>query len=113
MEPATYNINFVQISVAHNKAGDCLSWLVDVKDMPATPTALIKMLVTSTPDGIATCTHSKTPNTANTTSTNDKVNAPPTVIADHKDTLRLIQQTDPFSKYISKRHSVAMHPQMR
>ena len=61
-----------------------LSCLVDVKDIPATPTAWIDMLIISTPDGPATNTHSKTCNTADTTpadpmntSTNDKVNTPP------------------------------------
>ena len=68
------------------------------------------MLVTSTPDGPAICTHSKKLNTADTTptdtmpiSTNDKVNAHPTFTADQKDTLRLKQRMDPFCKHISKR----------
>ena len=66
------------------------------------------MLVTSTPDGPATC--SKTCNTADTTSTdttptstNDKVNAPQTLTVDQKDTLKLLQRTDAFYKCISKR----------
>ena len=42
LELATYNITFEWISGAHNKAADCLSQLVDVKDTPATPTASIK-----------------------------------------------------------------------
>ena len=68
------------------------------------------MLVTSTPDGPATLTHSKTCNTADTTptdtipsSTNDKVNALPPLAADQKDTPRFMQRMDPFCKYISKR----------
>ena len=69
------------------------------------------MLVTSTPDGPATSTHRKTCNTANTTpptdtttaSTNDKVNAPPPLTEEGKDTLRLMQRMDPFCKHISKR----------
>ena len=68
------------------------------------------MLVTSTPDGPATHTHSKTCNTTyttptdiNPTSTNDKVNTPPTLTADKKDILKLMQRTDPFYKCISKR----------
>ena len=56
LELATYNITFEWISGAHNKAPDCLSWLVDVKDTPTVPTASINMLVTSTPDGPATHT---------------------------------------------------------
>ena len=68
------------------------------------------MLVTFTLDGPATYTCSKTHNTANTTpadpaptSTNDKVITPPTPTKDQKDTLRLMQRTDPFCKHISKR----------
>ena len=103
-------MKFEWISGTHNKAADCLSWLVDVKDTPTTPSALINMLVTSTPDGPATHTHSKTCNTAHTTftdttpaSTNDKVNAPPSLTADWKDTLKPMQRMDPFCKCISKR----------
>ena len=86
---ATYNIKFEWTSGACNKAADCLLQLVNVKDTPATPTAFINMLDTSTSDSPATCTHSKTCKTANTTSTdttptltNNKVNAPPTLPAD-------------------------------
>ena len=68
------------------------------------------MLGTSIPDGLATHTHSKTHNTANTTpadpmttSTNDEVNAPPTHTEDQKDTLRLMQRMDLFCIHISKR----------
>ena len=68
------------------------------------------MLVTSTPDGPATQTHNKTCNTANTTtadpmttSTNDKVNAPPLLTEDQNDTLRVMQRTDPSFKCIFKR----------
>ena len=72
------------------------------------PTASINMLVTSTPDGPATHTCSKTCNPTDTTlptdaSTTDKVNAPPPLTEDQKDTLSLIQRMDPFCKYISKR----------
>ena len=68
------------------------------------------MLVTSTQDGPAICTHSKAYNTANTTpadtmptSTNDKVNTPPTLKENRKDTLGLMQRTYPFCKHISQR----------
>ena len=104
-----YNITCKWISGTQNKAAACLLQLVDVKDTPATPTVLINMLVTSTPDGPATWTHSKICNTANTTaadtmptSTNDKINTPLTLRADQKDMLRLIQRRDPFCKYISE-----------
>ena len=77
---------------------------------PATSTTSINMLVTSTYDGPATHASSNTCNTAITTptdsmptSTNDKVNAPPTLTADPKDTLKLLQRTDPFCKFISKK----------
>ena len=110
LELATYKINFELISGACNKAVDCLSWLVDVTDTPTMPTALINMLVTSTPDGAATHSHSKTCNTASTepadpttTSTNHMVNVPPPFTEDRKDTLRLMHRTDPFCKHISKR----------
>ena len=109
LELATYNINFEQISGACNKAADCLSQGVNVKDTSAKPTALFSVSVTSTSDGPATCTHNKMCNTANTTSTdptttstNDTVNAPPPLTEDRKDTLRLIQRTVPFCKYIFK-----------
>ena len=109
MELATYNINFEWVSGAHNKAADCLSQLVNVKDTPAIPTALINMLVISTPDGTATHTHSKMHNTVNTTpadstaaSSSDMVNTPPPLTKDSKNTLRLMLRTDPFCKCISK-----------
>ena len=66
------------------------------------------MLVTSTPDGPATHTHSKTITTTNVISPTDvktmsnKVNAPPPFTEGHKDTLLLMQITDPFCKCISK-----------
>ena len=52
--------------------------------------------------------HSKTCNPTNTTvptyaSTNDKVNAPPHLTEDCKDTLQLMQRIDPFCKCISKK----------
>ena len=79
---ATYNITFELKSHTCNKTADCLLQLVDIKDTPTTPTASINMLVTSTPDGPATCTSSKTCNPTDTTSptgasTTDKVSASP------------------------------------
>ena len=69
------------------------------------------MVVTSSPDGPATCINSKTCIQADTTpptdpaatSATDKVNAPPPLIEDQKDTLRLMQRMYPFCKCISKR----------
>ena len=82
LELATYNIRFEWISGACNKEADCLSQLVDIKDTPATSIASINMLVTTTPDGPATCFCSKTHNPTDMTSPTDasitdKVNAPP------------------------------------
>ena len=73
LELATYNITFEWISAT-------------------TPTASINMLVTSTPDEAMTHTQSKTCNPTDTTSpadksTTDKVNAPPPLTEDEKDTL--------------------------
>ena len=111
LELATYNITFGWIPGACNKAADCLSQLVDVKDTPVTPIALINILVTSTQDGPATHTCSKTCNTTNitpltdptTASTNGKVNTSPPLIEDQKDMLRLMKRTNSFCKCISKR----------
>ena len=66
------------------------------------------MLATSTPDGPATCTCSKRCYLADTTSPTDastiyKVNIPPPLTGDQKDTLRLMQRMDPATKHISKR----------
>ena len=98
LELAT-NITFEWISGLHNMSVDYLSWLVDVKNTPATPPASIKMPVTFTQDGPATCTHRKTCNPANITpptyvkptSTTNKVNALPSVMRDHKDTWTLFR----------------------
>ena len=95
LELATYNITFVWISGACNKAADCLLLLVDVKDTPATSTASIYRFVTSTLDSPATRTCSKTHNPTNTThptdvtttSTTDKVNAPQPLTEDCKSSL--------------------------
>ena len=107
LELSTYNITFEWISGACNKATDYLSQLVDVKGTAATSMATIHMLVTTTLDGSATHTHSKTHNPTYTTlltdaSTTDKVNAPPLLMEDGKDTLQLMQRTDPFCRHISK-----------
>ena len=107
LELAAYNITFEWISDAHSKAADCLSCLVDVKDTPATSTASVHMLVTTTPHGHATHISSKTHNTTDTTPPTDtptinKVNALPPLMEDCKDTHWLMQRTDPFCKCIFK-----------
>ena len=53
LELATFHITLELISGACNKAAACLLWLVDVKDTPATSTAYINMLITSSPNGPA------------------------------------------------------------
>ena len=74
-----YLQHHIWVDIRCNKAGDCLSWLVDVKDTPASPTALIHMLVTSTPDGHATHICSKTCNTAD-----NIIHTDPTTISTYK-----------------------------
>ena len=109
LELANYNITFEWISGAFNKAADCLSWLVDIKETPNNPHSFyINMYITSTQDGPAICTHSKTYNpTDNASPTDasapDKVNAPPPLMEDWKDMLRLMLRMDPFCKHLSKR----------
>ena len=110
LELIRYNITFEWIYGACNKAAGCLSRLVDAKDTPVTSIASIKMIVISTSDSPATCTHSKTgtptdttpPADVQNTSNTDKVSEPPSFMEDHKDTLHLMQRTDPFCKCISK-----------
>ena len=71
-------------------------------------TASINMLVTSIPDGPATCTHSKThypmdttsPTDAQPTSNNDNFTSP--LMEDGKGANWQMQKTDPFWKHISK-----------
>ena len=67
LELTAYSITFEWITGAHNKATDCLSQLMDVKDTPITSNTPINMVVTSTPDGPATHTHSKTLTPTDTT----------------------------------------------
>ena len=45
---------------AWNKTANCLSWLIKIPNTPEVTSILINMVVTSTPDGPATCTCSKT-----------------------------------------------------
>ena len=106
LEIVIHNITFGWISGTHNNAADCLSQFVDVKDTPVPLTMSIYMLVTSTPDGPATCICSKTyttsPTYIKTMSNTDIMNAPPPLMEDCKDPLHLVQKTDPFCKCISK-----------
>ena len=69
--------------------------MVDVKDSPVTSYASINMVVTSTLDGPATHTHSKTLMPTDTTPSTDvkftlnidKVSVPPPLMEDCQDTL--------------------------
>ena len=105
LELATYNINF-GVDIRCLQQGSWLPFNIG-RCPPTMPTALINMLVTSTPDGPATHTCSKIHNNANTTpvdpttaSTNDMANVPSPLTEDRKVTLRLMQRTDPFCKCI-------------
>ena len=86
---------------------------------PATPTVLINMLVTSTPDGPATDIYSKThmantsPEDPMTTSTNDKVNAPPTLTADQKILLGPCRGWISSANVFPRDYSMAKCPHMR
>ena len=120
MVSGTYhlNITFEWISGAYNKAAYCLSQYVHVKGTPATTTALVNMLVTSTPDGPAICTHSKTCNTANTTlltdpsttSTIDKVNAPHLSKKIKRTLLGSCRGQIPSANAFPRDYSVVKHP---
>ena len=57
LELATYNITFKWISGAHNRAADCLSWLVE---LPQDRLATIHTLSATSLDGPAFNTRSKT-----------------------------------------------------
>ena len=107
LELATYNITFEWISVAKNKAADCLSRLI-----PPTGTS-INMLTASTPDGPAFHTRSHTQSVSDSTSTpqvmpqphisQDNDPTPKSITEDCREALLQMQCTDPFCKCISKR----------
>ena len=100
LELATYNITLEWISRAHNKAADCLSWMVDVKDTPVTSNTSINMAGIPTLDSPATHTCSKTlpptyttpPTDVKSTSNTVRVNASPPLTEDHKDPFWLMQK---------------------
>ena len=107
LELTTYNFTFEWISGACSKAADCLSQLVDVKYTPVTSTASINMLCISIPDDPAPWSKTHTPTDVKSTLNTDKVNVPPPVTKYCKDTLQLMQKTDPFCKCISNSYSMA------
>ena len=93
LELATHNITFEWMSGAHNKAANCLSQLVNVKETPVTSNTSINMVVTYTTDGPANHSHSKTltdttpPADVKCSLNTDKVSAPLPPTEDYKDTL--------------------------
>ena len=113
LELANYNITFEWISGAHNKAADCLSWLVELpQDRPAT----VNMLSATNPDRPAFNTRSRTAqctSTEDTTSqpqsdavtpdvTDTTSTTPKSLTTDRLQALLQMQKTDPFCKQISK-----------
>ena len=110
LELATYNITFKWISGAKNKAGDCLSWLVE----PTTSTTTtVNMLTATHTDGPAFHTRSHTQkNSPNTTSTphpdvspqisQEATPTPKPLTANRLEALLQMQRTVPFCKHISK-----------
>ena len=89
LELATYNITFEWISCTHNKAVDCLSKLVDVPEPNAQVTSILVNTYAAAPaDRPATHTWSKTKASIEVPSTDaSKVNAPPPLTRDCRDTL--------------------------
>ena len=117
LEIATYKITFEWISGAKNKAGDCLSHLVE---LPPT-LALINMLSVSNIDEPAFNTRSQThqclapdTSTAQPSITPDIMSAPdPTpksFTVDRLEALLQMEKTDPFCKQISKHSSNGKAP---
>ena len=101
---ATYNMTFKWIFVAHNKAVDCLSRLVEVTENSAAAASILINAVTASPAvWPATQTQSKTTASVEAQpSDTTKINAPPPLTGDHKDTFLQMQWTDPLCKCISK-----------
>ena len=104
LELATYNIMFKWISSAHYKSVDFPSRPLEVPEhkAPAISTSL-NAVTTSTVDGPATCTQTKTKALVEVPPSDaSKVNGSPTLTGDHRDTILQMQWTDPFCKCISK-----------
>ena len=113
-ELASYNITFERISGTCNKAVDSLSRLVEVPQNHAVAASIFINAVTASPAGRpATHTQSKTKVSVEAPlSDTTKVNAPPPLLGDHKDTLLQMQWTDPFCKHISRQLINGRHQNM-
>ena len=110
LELATYNITFKWISGAKNKAGNCLSGLVEL--LMTTP-ATVNMLPITHTNGPASNTRSCTkkdspvatstphPNVSPSISPN-ATQIPKPLTADILEALLQMQRTDPFCRHISK-----------
>ena len=105
-----YNITIKWISGAHNKAADCLSWLVEI---PQTMPAPINLLSVTKSDGPAFNTRSQTYCclSMDTSTLQPDVMpevsevpdpTPKSLTADRLEALLQMQKTDPFCKRISK-----------
>ena len=101
---AAYDITFEWISGACNKAADCLSRLIEVPEDNAPATSILINTVTASPvDECTTHTWNKPkPSVEVPPSDASKVNVPPLVTGDCRDTLLQMQQTDLFWKCFSK-----------
>ena len=107
MELTTYNITFIWISGAKDKAADCLFRLVSPTGMS------INMLTASLNDRPAFHTRSHTQSLSDPTSapsmtptphiSQDDTPTPKSLTADQWDALLQMQRMDPFCKHISKR----------
>ena len=106
MELATYNITFEWISGAHNKAADCLSYLVELpKDKPV-PVSMLSATNTDGPDfNTRSQIHQYLSPDASplqpgvTADVSEATDAKPkSLTADRLQGLPQIQKTDPFCK---------------
>ena len=115
LELATYNITFVWISGACNKAADCLSCLVELpQDKPVS----INVLPVTDTDGPAFNTRNQTHeclsmdiSTSQPHVSEVKHPTPKSLTADSLQALLQMQKTDPFCKWISKWLSNRKAPQ--
>ena len=113
-ELATYNITFGWISGAHNKAADCLSWIME---LPQNRPIAINMLSATHSDGPAFNTRSKTAQQSSSEDSTPQTDAvapdvidtqsttPKSLSTDRLEALPQMQKTDPFCKCISKQLS--------
>ena len=104
LEVATYNITFKWISGVCNKAVDYLSRLVEVPECNAqVKSIIINIITTSSADSPTIHTQNNTKVLVEVPPTDAlKVNTPPPLTRDCRDTLLQVQLTDSFCKHISK-----------